>query len=101
MTHWIDVVQWYMNSPSPTSVDASGATHALREWQCPDTVNASILFPQNFTATYTGTMVSLPEDGGHHFRGSEGVMRLTRSGFGSIARPINTGTIVRCRSPIW
>jgi predicted dehydrogenase len=81
MTHWIDVVQWYMNSPSPTSVDASGATHALREWQCPDTVNASILFPQNFTATYTGTMVSSLEDGGIIFRGSEGVMRLTRAGF--------------------
>jgi predicted dehydrogenase len=81
MTHWIDVVQWFMNSPSPSSIEASGATHALREWQCPDTVNTSILFPQNFTATYTGTMVSSLEDGGIIFRGSEGVMKLTRSGF--------------------
>jgi predicted dehydrogenase len=81
MTHWIDVVQWYMNSPLPTSVEASGATHALREWQCPDTVNASIVFPQNYTATYTGTMVSSLEDGGIVFRGSDGIMKLTRSGF--------------------
>ncbi len=81
MTHWIDVVQWYMNSPLPSSVEASGATHALREWQCPDTVNASIQFPQNYTAIYNGTMVSSLEDGGIIFRGTEGVMRLTRSGF--------------------
>jgi predicted dehydrogenase len=81
MTHWIDVVQWYMDSPSPSSVDASGATHALREWQCPDTVNASMVFPRNFTATYTGTMSSSLEDGGIVFRGTEGIMKLTRSGF--------------------
>jgi len=81
MTHWIDVVQWFMKSPSPTSVEAAGSKHALHEWQCPDTVNASILFPQNFTAVYTGTMVSSLEDGGIIFRGSQGVMKLTRTGF--------------------
>lgn len=81
MTHWIDVVQWYMNSPAPESVEASGSTHAMREWQCPDTVNASILFPQNFTAVYNGTMVSSLEDGGIVFRGTDGIMKLTRSGF--------------------
>lgn len=81
MTHWIDVVQWYMNSPLPTSVEASGSTHALRELQCPDTVNASMVFPQNYTASYSGTMVSSLEDGGIVFRGSQGIMKLTRSGF--------------------
>lgn len=80
MTHWIDVVQWFLNSPLPDSVEAAGATHALRDWQCPDTVSASMTFPQ-FTATYSGTMISSLEDGGIIFRGSEGVMKLTRSGF--------------------
>jgi predicted dehydrogenase len=81
MTHWIDVVQWFLNSPFPSSVQASGSTYALNELQCPDTVNASIQFPQHFTATYNGTMVSSLEDGGIVFRGTEGVMKLTRSGF--------------------
>ena len=80
MTHWIDVVQWYMNSPMPKMVNASGATHALREWQCPDTVNAAIQFPQNYTAVYDGTMISSLEDGGIIFRGTKGVMKLTRAG---------------------
>jgi predicted dehydrogenase len=81
MTHWIDVVQWFLDSPSPTSVNASGATYALRDLQCPDTVNASIQFPQNYTGTYNGTMVSSLEDGGIVFRGTDGVMKLTRAGF--------------------
>jgi predicted dehydrogenase len=81
MTHWIDVVQWYMQSPLPSSVVAAGATHALRELQCPDTVNASIVFPQNYTAVYNGTLVSSLEDGGIVLRGSNGIMKLTRSGF--------------------
>ena len=81
MTHWIDVVQWYMQSPLPTSVVAAGATHALRELQCPDTVNASIVFPQNYTAIYNGTLVSSLEDGGIVLRGSNGIMKLTRAGF--------------------
>ena len=81
MTHWIDVVQWFLNSPAPSFVNASGATYALRDLQCPDTVNASIQFPQNYTATYNGTMVSSLEDGGIVFRGSDGVMKLTRNGF--------------------
>jgi predicted dehydrogenase len=81
MTHWIDVVQWFMNSPLPVSVEASGATHALHDSECPDTVNASMVFPQNYTATYNGTLVSSLEDGGIVFRGSAGIMKLTRSGF--------------------
>ena len=81
MTHWIDVVQWFLNSPSPSSVNASGATYALHDLQCPDTVNASIQFPQNYLAAYSGTMVSSLEDGGIVFRGTDGVMKLTRAGF--------------------
>jgi predicted dehydrogenase len=81
MTHWIDVVQWFLNSPSPSSVNASGATYALHDLQCPDTVNASIQFPQNYIAAYSGTMVSSLEDGGIVFRGTDGVMKLTRNGF--------------------
>jgi len=81
MTHWIDVVQWYMQSPLPSSVTASGSTHVLHDLQCPDTVNASIEFPQNYTAIYNGTLVNSLEDGGIVLRGSNGIMQLTRSGF--------------------
>ncbi len=32
MTHWIDAIQWIMKSPSPKSITAAGATHALKKW---------------------------------------------------------------------
>jgi predicted dehydrogenase len=94
MTHWIDVIQWVMNSPTPKQVNASGATHAVQEWECPDTVNASFQFPQNYTAVYYGTMVGTLEGGGIVFRGDGGMMKLTRDGFWiwdeGTSRPENT-----------
>jgi predicted dehydrogenase len=81
MTHWIDVIQWYMRSPALETVQASGATQALKTWECPDTVNCSILFPRGYMAVYNGTMVGSLEGGGITFRGSEGMMKLTRDGF--------------------
>jgi predicted dehydrogenase len=81
MTHWIDVIMWYMASPVPQTVQAFGAVHVNRDLQCPDTVNASIEFPNNYTAIYYGTMIGALEDGGIVFRGTDAMMKLTRSGF--------------------
>ncbi|HZT29319.1 MAG TPA: Gfo/Idh/MocA family oxidoreductase [Bryobacteraceae bacterium] len=81
MTHWIDVIMWYMQSPALASVNACGATHALHELECPDTVNCCIQFPNNYTAVYYGTMNGSLEGGGIIFRGSDGMMKLTRDGF--------------------
>jgi len=80
MTHWIDVIQWYMNSPSPKSVLATGSTHAVRGVETPDTVTATILFPNNYTVLYYGSMIGRLEGGGIVFRGSRGMMTLTRDG---------------------
>lgn len=81
MTHWIDVIQWFLNSPTLQTVQAFGAKHAVKMFECPDTVNAAILFPNNYTVVYYGTMVGSLEGGGIIFRGSEGMMKLTRDGF--------------------
>jgi len=68
MTHWIDVIQWYMQSPMLETVQASGSSQALKTWECPDTVNCSILFPGGYMAVYNGTMVGSLEGGGIIFR---------------------------------
>jgi predicted dehydrogenase len=81
MTHWIDVIQWMMNSPAPSYVQAYGGKHAITWQECPDTVNAAFQFPNNYSAIYYGTMVSSLEGGGIVFRGSEAMMKLTRDGF--------------------
>ena len=81
MTHWIDVVQWYMKSPQPQRVQASGSTHATTWLEAPDTVTATILYPQNYTVLYRTTLVGSLEGGGIKFRGSKAMLRLTRDGF--------------------
>ncbi len=81
MTHWIDVIQWFLSSPQPRAVTAMGATHALKMLECPDTVNTAIQFPNNYTAVYYGTLNGSLEGGGILFRGSEAMMKLTRDGF--------------------
>lgn len=81
LTHWIDVVQWFMDSPAPERVQASGSTHATTWLESPDTVTATILYPQNYTVLYHSSMVGSLEGGGIIFRGSKAMMKLTRDGF--------------------
>ena len=87
MTHWIDVIQWYMNSPLPKSVHAVGSTHALKGVETPDTVTATILFPNHYTVLYYGSMIGRLEGGGIVVRGTRGMMTLTRDGFEVYGEP--------------
>ena len=79
-THWIDVVHWAMNSPMPKHVQGMGDTYVFDKWECPDTVQSILRYP-NFEVGYEGTMVSSIDDGGLEFRGTTGTLKITRSGF--------------------
>ncbi len=78
MTHWIDVVHWYMDVDAPTSAMASGHNYNIKIWEAPDTVSATVEFP-NFTAAYLGTYVSRVDDGGLEFRGELGTLKIDRA----------------------
>ena len=79
MTHWIDVVHWYMDVDAPTSAIATGRNYNLKVWEAPDTVNATLEFPKNFMAAYLGTYVSRVDDGGLEFRGDLGTLKIDRA----------------------
>src|SRR5262245_26447329 len=79
MTHWIDVVHWYMNVDAPTLAVATGRNYNIKLWEAPDTVNATMEFPNNFMAAYLGTYVSRVDDGGLEFRGDKGTLKVDRS----------------------
>ena len=79
MTHWIDVVQWYMDVDAPASAAATGRSYNLKIWEAPDTVNATLEFPKNFMAAYLGTYVSRVDDGGLEFRGELGTLKVDRA----------------------
>ena len=78
MTHWIDVVHWYMNVEAPLAASATGHNYNIKLWEAPDTVNATLEFP-NFMAAYLGTYVSRVDDGGLEFRGEKGTLKIDRA----------------------
>jgi predicted dehydrogenase len=78
MTHWIDVVHWYLNVDAPVSAVSSGHNYNIKIWEAPDTVSTTLEFP-NFTCAYLGTYVSRVDDGGLEFRGELGTLKIDRA----------------------
>src|SRR5262245_51044232 len=78
MTHWIDVVHWYLNVDAPLSATSSGHNYNIKLWEAPDTVSTTLEFP-NFTCAYLGTYVSRVDDGGLEFRGERGTLKIDRA----------------------
>ena len=79
MTHWIDVVHWYMDVEAPSSALATGRNYNIKLWEAPDTVSATLEFPKNFMTAYLGTYVSKVDDGGLEFRGERGTLKIDRA----------------------
>ena len=46
MTHWIDVVHWYMDVDAPASAAATGRNYNIKLWEAPDTVNVDARVPE-------------------------------------------------------
>ena len=81
LTHWIDTIQWIMDSPTPHTVQATGTTH-FQDWvETPDTVVGTMIYPKNFTVMYHSSMIGSLEGGGIVFRGDKAMLKLTRDGF--------------------
>jgi predicted dehydrogenase len=79
MTHWIDVVHWYLNVEAPLSAVTSGRNYNIKIWEAPDTVSTTLEFPNSFTCAYLGTYVSRVDDGGLEFRGDLGTLKIDRA----------------------
>jgi predicted dehydrogenase len=80
-THWIDVVHWAMKADQPTYAQILADKYIFDQWDCPDTLQAALRYP-GFDVVYEGAMSSSIDDGGLEFRGTEGTLKLNRSGFG-------------------
>lgn len=81
MTHWIDVIQWFMQSPRPREVHAAGTTYTQDWLEAPDTVTATMLFPEGYMAAYEGNMMFGLLGCGIVFRGDKAMMTLNRLGY--------------------
>jgi predicted dehydrogenase len=79
-THWIDVVHWAMKSDQPREALMLADKYVYDQWDCPDTIQAAFRYP-GFDVVYEGMMNSSIDDGGLEFRGTEGTLKIDRSGF--------------------
>ncbi len=79
-THWIDVAHWAMKSDTPKEAQMLADKYVFLEWDCPDTIQAALRYP-GWDVVYEGMMSSSVDDGGLEFRGTEGTLKLNRSGF--------------------
>lgn len=80
-THWIDVAHWALKVDQPKDAQLLGDKLIFPEWDCPDTLQAAFRYP-GFGVVYEGMMASSIDDGGLEFRGTEGTLKINRSGFG-------------------
>ena len=79
-THWIDVVHWAMKADQPKAAVMLGDKYIFDQRECPDTVQAAVRYSE-FDVVYEGMMGSSIDDGGLEFRGTQGTLKINRSGF--------------------
>jgi predicted dehydrogenase len=77
LTHWIDVIQWYMGQPAPKTATTTAATY-LFKWEAPDAVSAAFEFPGDFLVAFSGAYNHSIDDGGIEFRGSQATLKIDR-----------------------
>ena len=78
LTHWIDVVHWYMGVDTPLAAVATGRNYLMKTWEWPDAVTATLEYPRDFMVTHTGTYGSSIDDGGLELRGDRGTLKIDR-----------------------
>src|SRR6266704_1356543 len=78
LTHWIDVVHWYMGVDTPLTAVTTGGNYLMKSWEWPDAVTATLEYPKDFMVTHTGTYGSSIDDGGLEFRGDQGTLKIDR-----------------------
>jgi len=78
LTHWIDVVHWYLGVDTPQTAVTTAANYRIKTIEWPDTVTATLVYPREFMVTHTGTYASTIDDGGLEFRGDQATLKIDR-----------------------
>jgi predicted dehydrogenase len=78
LTHWIDVVHWYMGVEAPLTASTTGRSYRMKSWEWPDAVTSTLEYPGDFMVTHTGSYGSSIDDGGLEFRGDLATLKVDR-----------------------
>jgi predicted dehydrogenase len=78
LTHWIDVVHWYLDVDAPVAATTTGRRYRMKSWDWPDAATATLEYPGEFMVTHTGSFGSSVDDGGLEFRGDQATLKIDR-----------------------
>jgi predicted dehydrogenase len=79
MTHFIDVVHWYMDLEEPESAAALGGTYFNGQgWETPDTINAVFTYPGQRAVVFHGTFANGMHGAGIEFQGQNATLYVDR-----------------------
>ena len=77
MTHWIDVVHWYMDVDAPLSAAATGRNYNIKLWEAPDTVTDARV-PEELHGRLPRHLRQHGRRRGLEFRGDRGTLKIDR-----------------------
>lgn len=79
MTHFIDVVHWYMDTEGPQAASASGGLYFCgQKWETPDTINVLLTYPDKRSVVFHGTFSNGYGGAGIEFQGSQATLYVDR-----------------------
>jgi predicted dehydrogenase len=81
-THWVDVVHMMMGHDVPVSTVAMGGVYVFKDGRtAPDTINALLQYPEEFTVTFEGVLGTGATRGAVEFFGTQGTLSINRERF--------------------
>ena len=81
-THWIDVVHMFMGQDNPISAVAAGGVYHYKDGRtAPDTINVLLEYPNEWSATFEGTLAPGIQGAAVEIAGTEGRLYIDRRKF--------------------
>lgn len=81
-THWVDVVQWFINDDIPVAANAAGGVYNYKDGRtAPDTVSIQLEYPSEVVVTFEATLVPGARGAAIEFMGTEGSLLIDRGGY--------------------
>jgi len=80
MVHSLSTIQWFMDSPTPSSAIAAGLSNDF-EWEWPTTLTCTLEYPKGFVVSYVGNHSNGIDFGSVIFYGSNATLEISRAAF--------------------
>lgn len=80
MVHSLSTIQWFMDSPTPSSAIANGLSSDFG-WEWPTTLSCTLEYPEGFLVSYIGNHSNGIDFGGVVFYGSKATLEINRAAF--------------------